>query len=99
MYQGVARYLCGDVEGAAHDLRAALFLDGGLWQAAFYLALSYESLGLLDDALREYRHVVTLCERLPAHAPNEHPLLVAWQSDVVSLAKRRLESGGALATA
>jgi chemotaxis protein methyltransferase CheR len=98
MYRGVARYLSSDVEGAAQDLRAALFLDGQLWQAAFYLALSYESMGLSEAALREYRHVVTLCERLPKSARVEHPLLVAWQGDVLELARRRVHNGGARAS-
>jgi chemotaxis methyl-accepting protein methylase len=95
MYKGVTRYLCGDVEGAAHDLRAALFLDGALWPAAFYLALSYESMGLPDDALREFRHVVRLGERelrQPGTAPQ---LLALWRHDVLELAERRLRGGGA----
>lgn len=94
MYRGIARYLKGDVDAAAHDLRAALFLDSELWQAAFYLALSYEGLGLIDGALREYRHVVRLSERTPGAVRKAHPLLVEWQGDVVELARRRLSAGG-----
>jgi chemotaxis protein methyltransferase CheR len=95
MYRGIARYLKGDVDAAAHDLRAALFLDSELWQAAFYLALSYESLGLGDAALREYRHVVRLCDRAPGASRKAHPMLVEWQGDVVELARRRLRAGAA----
>lgn len=86
LYRGLALYLSGSVEAAAKDLRAALFLDSTLWPAAVYLALSYESMGLLDDARREYRHVV----RLGASASStNHPLISMWQEDLLLLAKER----------
>ncbi len=93
MYQGIARYLCGSVDRAAHDLRAALFLDEELWPAAFYLALSYESMGLPTEALREYRHVVRLCERKP-EIVRKHPLLAGWHTDMLDLARRRATGDG-----
>ncbi len=89
MYRGVTHYLCGAVRDAADDLRAALFLDEKLWPAAFYLALSYESMGLPRDALREYKHVVRLCEQLPTNQEPD-PLLAAWRRDVLELATHRL---------
>src|SRR5690606_34958742 len=94
MYLGVTNYLCGNVEVAAHELRAALFLDGQLWQAAFYLALAYDSLGLADDAQREYRHVARLAQRGEFERTPHHPLLVAWHRDVLALTERRLQEGG-----
>ncbi len=90
MFMGVTRYLSGEVTQAAHDLRAALFLDSELWQAAFYLALSYESLGLAAEALREYEHVVALCERQLDQESDGPPLLGAWRDDILQLARRRL---------
>ncbi len=90
LHLGIALHLQGDAEAAVTALRAALLLDGGLWPAAFYLALSFETLGQSRDALREYQRVL---------ATNDAPVELAvrgavgdvqtWRSDVLGLAKRR----------
>lgn len=87
MYAGVARYLCGEVDPAMHDLRAALFLDGDLWPAAFYLALCHENSGHPEEALLAYRHVVRLEER---GAKKLGSVFDAWRADLSEVARRRV---------
>lgn len=87
MYAGVARYLCGEVDPAMQDLRAALFLDEGLWPAAFYLALCHENSGHPEEALLAYRHVVRLEER---GARNLGSVFDAWRADLSEVARRRV---------
>lgn len=94
MYRGVARYLCGDVELAAKDLRAAQFLDDQLWLGTYYLALSYESMGLADDALREFRHVVRVGGANIARSAPPQAQWAGWSTDILQLARRRLERSG-----
>lgn len=91
LYQGVAYYLAGELTSAAHHLRAALFLDDQLWPAAFYLALSYESMGLVPDALREFRHLLRIGASAMTTKP--HPFVIGWHSDIMQLAESRLKSG------
>jgi chemotaxis methyl-accepting protein methylase len=87
MYAGVARYLCGEVDPAMRDLRAALFLDENLWPAAFYLALCHENSGHPEEALLAYRHVVRLEER-GARALGS--VFDAWRTDLSEVARRRV---------
>lgn len=89
MYLGIAYYLDGKVEVALHELRAAALLDAELWPAAFYLAVCHEALGQLEEAAREYRHVVRVASRghgvaLPRHS--------AWHQDLLELARKRAGS-------
>jgi Flp pilus assembly protein TadD len=87
MYLGIALYLNGGIEGALHELRAAVFLDPELWPAAFYLAVCHEALGQLEEAAREYRHVVRVASRSSgAVTPRRHS---AWHGDLLELARRR----------
>ena len=87
MYLGIALYLHGSIEAALHELRAAAFLDPELWPAAFYLAVCHEALGQLDEAAREYRHVVRVASKASAASlPRRHS---AWHRDLVELARTR----------
>lgn len=87
MYLGIALYLNGAIEAALHQLRAAAFLDAELWPAAFYLAVCHEALGQLDEAAREYRHVVRVASRADAKSlPRRHS---AWHRDLLELARKR----------
>jgi chemotaxis protein methyltransferase CheR len=87
MYLGIALYLNGAIEAALHELRAAAFLDPELWPAAFYLAVCHEALGQLDEATREYRHVVRVASR--GTAPNLPRRHSAWHRDLLELARTR----------
>jgi chemotaxis protein methyltransferase CheR len=90
MYLGIALYLNGAIEGALHELRAAAFLDPELWPAAFYLAVCHEALGQLEEAAREYRHVVRVASRADgSRMPRRHS---AWHSDLLELARKRAGS-------
>ncbi|MBI5534017.1 MAG: hypothetical protein HY898_14950 [Deltaproteobacteria bacterium] len=60
MLAGISRYLDGDVQGAARQLRAALLLEARLWPAAYYLALCYDAMGLGSDARQLYWRVADL---------------------------------------
>lgn len=91
MYFGIALYLCGQIDEAARELRAASLLDASLWPASLYLGLSYESMGLPEDALREYRHVLRLSEAEQTSRPRVHATLGAWHRDLLDLARRRLD--------
>lgn len=87
MYLGIALYLNGAIEAALHELRAAVFLDAQLWPAAFYLAVCHEALGQLDEAQREYRHVVRVASRASGqNLPRRHG---AWHRDLLELARKR----------
>ena len=87
MYLGIALYLDGKLEAALHELRAAAFLDSALWPAMFYSAVCYEALGQLEDAAREYRHVVRVAARGQGSSlPRRHS---AWHQDLIQLARRR----------
>jgi chemotaxis protein methyltransferase CheR len=92
MYAGVARYLCGEVDPAMRDLRAALFLDEHLWPAAFYLALCHENSGHPEEALLAYRHVVRLSECGPKTLGS---LFDAWRGDLSEVARRRVAQASA----
>jgi chemotaxis protein methyltransferase CheR len=90
MYLGIALYLNGALEAALHELRAAVFLDPALWPAAFYLAVCHEALGQLEEARREYRHVVRVASRAEGVAlPRRHS---AWHDDLLELARKRAGS-------
>jgi Flp pilus assembly protein TadD len=90
MYLGIALYLNGAIEVALHELRAAAFLDAELWPAAFYLAVCHEALGQLEEATREYRHVVRVASRASGKSlPRRHS---AWHSDLLELARKRAGS-------
>jgi tetratricopeptide (TPR) repeat protein len=90
MYLGIALYLNGGIEVALHELRAAAFLDAELWPAAFYLAVCHEALGQLEEAAREYRHVVRVASRPGgSNVPRRHS---AWHRDLLDLARKRAGS-------
>ena len=94
MYLGIALYLNGAIEAALHELRAAVFLDPELWPAAFYLAVCHEALGQLEEAAREYRHVVRVASRSNGvSTPRRHS---AWHRDLLELARKRASAAGAL---
>jgi chemotaxis protein methyltransferase CheR len=90
MYLGIALYLNGNIDVALHELRAAALLDAELWPAAFYLAVCHEALGQLEEAAREYRHVVRVASRPNgATLPRRHS---AWHRDLLDLARKRAGS-------
>jgi Flp pilus assembly protein TadD len=90
MYLGIALYIDGSIEPALHELRAAAFLDPELWPAGFYLAVCHEALGQLEEAAREYRHVVRVAARGGSVAlPRRHS---AWHQDLLELARKRAGS-------
>ncbi|HET7542095.1 MAG TPA: CheR family methyltransferase [Polyangiaceae bacterium] len=95
LYAGVARYLCGEIELALHDLRAALFLDEGLWPAAFYLALCHENSGHPAEALQSYEHVVRIHDRKRASLVTFGSVFDAWREDLCAVARRRVQAAGA----
>jgi tetratricopeptide (TPR) repeat protein len=90
LYLGIALYLDGNLQAALHALRAAAFLDPALWPASFYLAVCHEALGQLEEASREYRHVVRIAERGDGKGlPRRHS---AWHGDLLELARKRAGS-------
>lgn len=91
MYLGIALYLNGAIEVALHELRAAVFLDPELWPAAFYLAVCHEALGQLDEAAREYRHVVRVAAR--SNGVGTARRHSAWHRDLLELAQKRASGG------
>jgi chemotaxis protein methyltransferase CheR len=91
-YAGITYYLQSDIENAIHELRAALLLDASSWVPTFYLALCYETKGLVDEAAREYRRVVTLSERFTVGSAPVAALR-PWHSDLLNLAKARARAG------
>ncbi|HEY3357510.1 MAG TPA: CheR family methyltransferase [Polyangia bacterium] len=93
LFVGIAAQLSGDPLTAARVLRGVLFLDPDLWLAAFYLAQSYEVLGRLPDARREYRRAADMATRpLKLQATAALADLDAWRSEIAALARHR---GGA----
>jgi len=95
LYAGVARYLCGEIELALHDLRAALFLDESLWPAAFYLALCHENSGHPSEALQSYQHVLRVHDRERAAQVTFGSVFDAWREDLCAVARRRVQAAGA----
>jgi chemotaxis protein methyltransferase CheR len=89
MFLGIAHYKTGDALSASVALRAALFLEPELWPAAFYLALSYEQLGSLQQAVLEYRRVVQSAAHPLPGAGEMVSQLEAWKPEVVQLARER----------
>ena len=96
LYAGVARYLCGEVEPALHNLRAALFLDETLWPAAFYLALCHENSGHPAEALQAYEHVLRIHDAQHVTHPFES-VFDAWREDLCAVARRRVQAANAVA--
>ncbi|HYQ00947.1 MAG TPA: CheR family methyltransferase [Polyangiaceae bacterium] len=94
LYAGVARYLCGEIELALHDLRAALFLDENLWPAAFYLALCHENGGHPAEALQAYEHVLRVHDRQRASQVPLASVFDAWREDLCAVARRRVQAAG-----
>jgi len=97
LYAGVARYLCGEVEQALHNLRAALFLDESLWPAAFYLALCHENSGHPTEALQAYEHVLRIHDRQHATHVTFASVFDAWREDLCAVARRRVQAANAVA--
>lgn len=95
LYAGVARYLCGEIELALHDLRAALFLDDSLWPAAFYLALCHENSGHPAEALQSYEHVLRVHDQKRTSPVTLGSVFEAWREDLCALARRRVQAAGA----
>jgi tetratricopeptide (TPR) repeat protein len=58
LFEGIERYLAGDLPAAVKELRAALFHLPGCWPAAYYLALTHDALGRFDEARRLYAEVL-----------------------------------------
>jgi chemotaxis protein methyltransferase CheR len=87
-YAGITYYLQSDIERAEHELRAALLLDPNSWVPTFYLALCYETKGLVAEAAREYRRVVALSERFGESSASVAALR-PWHADLLHLAKVR----------
>jgi chemotaxis protein methyltransferase CheR len=94
LYAGVARYLCGEIELALHDLRAALFLDETLWPAAFYLALCHENSGHPAEALQSYEQVLRIQDRKRTSAVTLASVFDAWREDLCAVARRRVQAAG-----
>jgi chemotaxis protein methyltransferase CheR len=92
LYAGVARYLCGEVEPALHNLRAALFLDETLWPAAFYLALCHENSGHPAEALQAYEHVLRIHDQQHATHATFESVFDAWRDDLCAVARRRVQA-------
>ena len=85
--EAVATWTVGSVFGCTE---LVLDLDPALWPAAFYLAVCHEALGQLQEAAREYRHVVRVAARGGALAlPRRHS---AWHQDLLELARKRAGS-------
>jgi chemotaxis protein methyltransferase CheR len=102
MHAGIAHYLCGALESALHALRAALFLDDGLWPAALYLGLCHENSGHPAEALQAFQQVVRIDERDRKRGRRETSTLDAWRDDLCDLARRRVRaaaSGSRVASA
>jgi chemotaxis methyl-accepting protein methylase len=97
LYAGVARYLCGEIEPAFYNLRAALFLDETLWPAAFYLALCHENSGHPAEALQAYEHVLRIHDRQHATHATFASVFDAWREDLCAVARRRVEAANAVA--
>jgi chemotaxis protein methyltransferase CheR len=95
MFHGITEYKLGDVATAVGALRAALYLDSELWPAAFYLALAYDQLGSPDQAVREYRRVVSSAGRRLDGVGGLIAQLEAWKDDVVGLARKRISGKAA----
>jgi tetratricopeptide (TPR) repeat protein len=95
MYAGVAHYLCGEVDPALHHLRAALFLDDGLWPAAFYLALCHENSGHPTEALQAFEQVVRLDAREHEARRPLGSVFDAWRVDLCELARKRVNAANA----
>lgn len=90
MYAGISLYICGDIERASNELRAALLLNSDLWPAALYSGLCLDSMGVPLQANNEYRHAVRLLED-PSKV-EELPVpeaLRGFSSDLLSLARQR----------
>jgi chemotaxis methyl-accepting protein methylase len=95
MYAGIAQYLCGEVEPSLHHLRAALFLDDGLWPAAFYLALCHENSGHPAEALQAFEQVVRLDARDREARRPLGSVFDAWREDLCELARKRVQAANA----
>ncbi|MHB8877033.1 MAG: CheR family methyltransferase [Myxococcaceae bacterium] len=90
LHLGIALHLLGDALSAAASLRASLLLDPALWPAAFYLALSYDTLGQGEDAQREYRRVLELSGAgVNLAVRGVLGDVEAWRADVLALSRRR----------
>ncbi len=89
LFEGIERYLAGDLPAAVKELRAALFHLPGCWPAAYYLALTHDALGRFDEARRLYAEVCSAIDRgtsasiLPGH---DFSFL---EQDVAAVARRR----------
>lgn len=96
LFTGIAHHMAGDPAAAALALKGALLLDPDLWPAAFYLALSYDKLGLAGEAQREYRRVVE-AEGGSLRLQSRSVLLgdlAAFRRDVAAVARTRAERTG-----
>jgi chemotaxis protein methyltransferase CheR len=89
MLDGIALYLAGELNGAAKQLRAALFHHSELWPASYYLAMCYDELGRASESQREYRRTSELIHRgvsLPRVPNHDFTFL---QKDIAGIAQKR----------
>jgi chemotaxis protein methyltransferase CheR len=87
LVSGIAFHMSGDPLAALHALRAALLLEPDLWVASFYLALTYERLGRVEEARREYRHVA-----LASVSPNPRASIAkidAYRDEIAAMARSK----------
>jgi tetratricopeptide (TPR) repeat protein len=94
MCLGIALHKDGQIDAAAHSLRGALFLEGDLWPAAFYLALCQERLGNPVEAAREYRRVVECAAKPMSMRAAILGDIETWKSEVVAVARDYLSRLG-----
>ena len=90
LFLGIARYAHGEVDAAAHALRASLCLDPALWPAGFYLARAYDRLGRRAEALQQY-DLVAIDELQPLALQSDSAVineLRAFRHDFRNAARR-----------
>ncbi|MEW5854670.1 MAG: CheR family methyltransferase [Myxococcota bacterium] len=93
LWLGLAHHLTGDAVSAVRALRGALVLEPALWPAAYYLAVSYEKLGLRAEAQREYQRLLEMMGRDAPLSRENSPLgdLSLWKHEIGGICRRRLE--------
>lgn len=91
LFEGIERYLAGDLALAVKELRAALYHLPHCWPASYYLALTHDLQGRRDEARREFAQVVRLISAsgsLPEICGHDFAFLA---HDVATIARRRAD--------